>query len=479
MTPAISAARPAPAGAGLLEKIGFAALAGFVYLFISRLLDVSGSLSRLHIPFVLATLAGAAALLTGRVVAGIANRIVFCYAVLTAIFIAGLPFAFWRGGSFQMLRGSWLHSMLAVLLVTSLAVTYRDCKALLNVIALASFSAAVLGLLQGADTVEGRLALVGGRFSNPNDFALVLLIGLPFIWRIYDGGGQPGPIRRLAALAAGAVTAIGLLKTGSRTGIYALSFAAILILLRVPLITKIRVMALGVAAIVLALLLMPAHLRSRYLTFATADQDAAVSQTERTAVGFAASSARDRQILLRESLMVTLHHPVFGIGLGNFAAYVAQAGGGPDILLSNAWVGTHNTYTQISSEAGIPALIVFIVILVSSWRSLTRTIRSTRGDPRPLARDIHRTAHAMQICLGTFACSMMFFHFAYDMLPHLLVVLTLVLSRTSEVALAELGPAPAVAAIGFAPIRTRPATSLDRRQPTAVQARSARGIPGR
>jgi O-antigen ligase len=467
MTPGISAARQPESGSGFLQKIGFVALAGFVYVFTSRLLDVSGGLSHLHLPLVLAIVASAAAVLTGRILGGIKNRIVFWYAVLTGFFMAGLPFSFWRGGSFQVLREDWAHAMLVVLLVTALTTTFGECKALLNAIALASFTAAVLGLFfQGGATAEGRLVLVGGRFSNPNDYALVLLIGLPFIWRMYDGGGRPGLVRRLAALGIGVVTVIGLVKTGSRTGLYAVLFAAVLILLRVPPVAKVRLALFGIVVVLIALLLMPSYLRSRYLTFATADQEAATSQTERTAVGFAANSTRGREILLRESLALTLRHPVFGVGLGNFAAYLAQTSADEDVR-SNAWLGTHNTYTQLSSEAGIPALAIFIVILVSSWRSLTRVIRATREDPRPLALDIHRTAHAMQICLGSFACSMMFFHFAYDMLPHLLVVLTLVLSRTSEAALAEIGPAPPEAPV--AAFATRP----------AVQARSARATPGR
>ena len=58
---------------------------------------------------------------------------------------------------------------------------------------------------------------------------------------------------------------------------------------------------------------------------------------------------------------------------------------------------------------------------------------------------------------------MMFFHFAYDMLPHLLVVLVLVLSRISEAALTALGPAlPETPAAAFPPAPTRPAAAFTR-----------------
>ena len=163
MTPGIAAARQFESGAGFLQKIGFVALAGFVYVFVSRLLDVSGGLSHLHLPFVLGSVASAAALFTGRIIEAIKNRIALWYAVLTGLFIAGLPFSFWRGGSLQVLSQDWAHAMMVVLLVAALTVTYSECKTLLNAIALASFTAALLGLLfQGAATADGRLVLVGG-----------------------------------------------------------------------------------------------------------------------------------------------------------------------------------------------------------------------------------------------------------------------------------------------------------------------------
>jgi O-antigen ligase len=438
MAPAIPTTAPPETGAGFLQKAGFFALAGFVYCFVSRLLDVT--FYSLHVPFVLAIVAGAAAVLTGRFITRIRSRIAFLYALLTGYFAAGVPFVFWRAGSFHMLRYIWVRAMLVWLLVVALTATYQECKTLLNAIAMGSFTAALLGLFfKGAETVEGRLVLVGGRFSNPNDYGLALLIGIPFLWRLYHNAGRPGLLRRLAILGAGVVTLISFFRTGSRAGLYTLGFVLILILLRVSLATKLKVGMIAVVALGSALVLMPSHLRNRYLTFATSDREAAASTTERTAVGFAADSTTVRRVLLRQSLEITLRHPIFGIGLGNFAAYVAQTNADMNIR-DTTWLGTHNTYTQISSEAGIPALVIFIAILATSWRSLSRLIRATRGDSRPLARDIHATAHAMQICLGAFASFLVFFHFAYDMLPHLLVAVTLVLSRTAEAALAELAP---------------------------------------
>jgi O-antigen ligase len=44
---------------------------------------------------------------------------------------------------------------------------------------------------------------------------------------------------------------------------------------------------------------------------------------------------------------------------------------------------THNTYTQVSSECGIPALIIFVAILVSIFRTAKRIHRLSRKRPEP------------------------------------------------------------------------------------------------
>ena len=72
----------------------------------------------------------------------------------------------------------------------------------------------------------------------------------------------------------------------------------------------------------------------------------------------ATGSAWARKHLFMLSLSTTMEHPLFGIGPGNFA------------IVSGSWHGTHNTYTQFSSEAGIPSLMLFALILWSCLRNL-------------------------------------------------------------------------------------------------------------
>ena len=76
-------------------------------------------------------------------------------------------------------------------------------------------------------------------------------------------------------------------------------------------------------------------------------------------------SLQARSELLKESISLMLHHPIFGVGPGNFPAVTAT------------WRVAHNTYTELGAEAGVPGLLLFLALLGASMRR----IRSVRKLP--------------------------------------------------------------------------------------------------
>jgi O-antigen ligase len=76
-------------------------------------------------------------------------------------------------------------------------------------------------------------------------------------------------------------------------------------------------------------------------------------------------SASARTALLKRSIYVMLRHPILGVGLHNFPIYSFQG------KLS------HNSYTQVGAELGIPALVVYVMLMVSSFKTLGRIERET------------------------------------------------------------------------------------------------------
>jgi len=204
---AITTATPQPeTGTNFIQRIGYLAALGLTFVLCSRLLDVT--VPGLHLPQLLGGAALLCALVSGRLHVCLQTRVGVLYAFLTCWFAASVPFAEWHGGSFAVIRGTWLRTLVVWAIVVSLIATFDECRVILNTLALASVTAALVGVFKGRETVEGRLVVTGGTLSNPNDFALVLLIGLPFLWHLYSGGGRPGIARRVAALGGGCLTAV-------------------------------------------------------------------------------------------------------------------------------------------------------------------------------------------------------------------------------------------------------------------------------
>jgi O-antigen ligase len=120
----------------------------------------------------------------------------------------------------------------------------------------------------------------------------------------------------------------------------------------------------------------------------------------------AAESQEDHIAVLTRSIRYTLEHPVFGLGLGNF-----QVASGTWLNQPSAWVGTHNTFTEVSSEAGIPALVMFVVLLLTAMRNMRRVSR-TRVTSAGM--ELNLMARATLASLLAFAFGAFFVHLAYE-----------------------------------------------------------------
>lgn len=427
-------------GRNVLEQIGALAALAFVFLFVSRIAE---SAAFLHLPLLTAALGLLAMAASGAWMAAIKTRVAVIYALLTLLMLGGVPFGVWPGGAVDTIVYHWFQAVIASLLVMAAIVSFRQVSTLLNLIAWAVLLAALFGLREGVSSVEGRLVIGNGRFGNPNDLAFVLLLGLP-LWLRRMCEGRPGPFRRIASAGALAAILVCFLKTGSRAGLFALAVMLVLLFLRLSLSGKIALGLVAGTVFTVSFAVMPAYLRQRYFTFQSAAVDNLQTRVGRFSVGAAAASATQRQQNLTDSLKITLHHPVFGVGAGNFPVAQdqnARAAG----RRRGSWLGTHNTYTQISSECGVPALLLFLALLGVSLKTLAAARKRASQDPRPLAREMRQAVLAMEAIMWA-SCAFLFSaHMAYDITPYLLVALCFVLGRAVE---RELGPDSAPTAAG-------------------------------
>ncbi len=80
-----------------------------------------------------------------------------------------------------------------------------------------------------------------------------------------------------------------------------------------------------------------------------------------------------RDQLFHKSLVYTLQHPIFGVGPDQFSNYESNA---HDKEAKSLWHPTHCSWTQVSSECGIPALIFYVCGLGSAALLVNRAYRA-------------------------------------------------------------------------------------------------------
>jgi O-antigen ligase len=121
----------------------------------------------------------------------------------------------------------------------------------------------------------------------------------------------------------------------------------------------------------------------------------------------AVESTQDHLAVLDRSIAYTLEHPIFGLGLGNF-----QVASGLQLGQPSAWMGTHNTFTEVSSEAGVPALGLFLTLLITALVNMKKTSGAFALSPG--SPDLYLMARAALASLLSFVFGAFFAHLAYE-----------------------------------------------------------------
>jgi O-antigen ligase len=153
--------------------------------------------------------------------------------------------------------------------------------------------------------------------------------------------------------------------------------ALLLIFSRLRAQQKVAFLLLGAVGLIALINFLPQSLLARYsTTFNLDDKSAARTMGEESAV----ESSAARMEALRKSIVMTLQNPIFGVGPGNFmvaeAEMAKEKGERPD------WLQTHNGYTQVSSETGLPGFILYMCALYTSAGMALRVSRLAARNPR-------------------------------------------------------------------------------------------------
>ena len=121
------------------------------------------------------------------------------------------------------------------------------------------------------------------------------------------------------------------------------------------------------------------------MAFFSPDATARLDASHQRQLSSDIASSEGRKALLIQSISMTFQHPLLGVGPGVFS-YVSwdqrknTSGSGGQLLVS------HNTYTQVSSETGIPGFLLFVSGVYLCFKYTIRNYRRLRETDPVLAQ---------------------------------------------------------------------------------------------
>ncbi len=391
----------APRDSSFGQRAGFALLciftiSGYANEFATRLFHVKAYISTVSwvlLPLLL--------LLSGNLFSAFRSKIGWLWLMFLAWILLATPFSVWRGGSLALLVDYVPRCWIQLFYFAAFAISVRHLHRLMLFL-VASDVLLLIDCWWGGSTLSGRLEIPDSMFfRNANDLSLQLIIALTqFVYLLY----QREVWKRALGGAGIAASLVFMLETGARG-----AFLALLALAAVSLaLTKRRVRSILWAAPVVAatLLIAPSGVFHRVTLIGSQPDGAAAAARDQAAIG----SQTQRLALLRQSVNTALAHPLLGVGPGQFA--VAASGELAREGKPAPWLGTHNSYTEVASECGIPAFLLYVSViflaLISNLRIYRRTPdRESSGSLNALAFCLFASTLAYAVC--TF-----FFHVAYS-----------------------------------------------------------------
>ena len=435
--PVCSEVRPRPA---------FYLTVVFVFVVYARFPEIMEMVtgSAFHSVRVIVGLALIATLLFGGDLRAVFTKVGICLIGFSLWMCVCIPFSIWRGGSFRMLRDTWLMALFSFVIIASAVQGLEQCRRIMYALAAATVFIEAIALTMGR-LLEGRVALLAGTLGNANYLALMLLMGAPFC--LFVMRTKPGfSLLKLACLMALLCIPVTVSATGSRGGLVTLVIMFLMFFVPLPASQKVVVGLLSLILLVVAITWSTRSALDRFRTIFTASTPVRLTEAELSAK----ESMELRRELLLSSLQLTLRHPLMGVGPGMFsvanASFVEETTGRAN---ANAWHETHNTFTQISCEDGLPALFLYGLAMLFCFQIVG--LANKRARPYPALSSVRHMAFALRLALIAFTGTAIFASNAYMYYFPMLAGLCVALERATAAQVA------AQIQAGLAPLSGNPA----------------------
>ncbi len=341
--------------------------------------------------------------LTGTISRGLRHPIGKFWVAFAVCVALSLPFSIWRSGTLSLLVNYYPKSYMLYFYLCGCIVSVRQLRSMMTVLLTGAYSVLFVCFAFGSSE-NGRFSIPGSIFfENANELGLQLLLNITFFLYVFFTNRHI--LWKIISFAGTGLSIQYMLKTGSRG-----EFLGFLIVVLTTFLfskRKLIFVAAAVPVICLSLFVVPKETMHR-LTYIF------MGASEVVASNMSDLSSRDsqleRQKLFWDSIAYSFQYPLFGVGAGQFAVRVAgdkeKRGERPE------WLGTHNTYTQVSSETGLPAFVFYTLAITLCVRVNYVLFRRTAGQPE--FQEYYAIAFCMCLCSIAYAFSTCFFHIAYS-----------------------------------------------------------------
>jgi hypothetical protein len=326
--------------------------------------------------------------------------LLLCVAALLSMPLAVSPALAW-----EEFGGTFIRCVVIFVVIVNAVRTEARLRRLLLLAVLVSLwlSAGALDDYRlGNLTVEGYR--VGGHgsgiFGNSNDLALHLVTIIPIAAGLLFA--SRGILRKIFYAASVLLMTAAVVVTYSRGGFLGLVGAFAVLGWKLGRRHRLAVFAAGAALGVGLMAFAPGNYGLRLLSILIPSLDPVGSH-----------AAREGELM--RSLWVAVRRPFFGVGMGNY------------VLMSYDSHVTHNAYTQVAAELGTPALVCYLLFVVTPLRRMGRIWRGTIE--RPGERRFNYLAAGLQASLVGYMISSFFASVAYLWYVYYLVGYAVCLER--------------------------------------------------
>jgi len=329
--------------------------------------------------------------------------------ILLAQMTLCIPFAIWRGGAYHTVFDKFAKGVVIAMVISIAVVTVKQLKRLLwiqaSAVALVTFASIAL---RHYDPRDGRLSGVQlGILENPNDLAINIAISFPLAmaFMLYARGLK----KAIWSLALGFM-ALGVILTSSRSGLLAMLLSLGICIWEYGIKGKRQqlIIAMILAGVVgMGVALSSSHYRARVASIALGDVEGAGDK----------GSMAARKELLKRSMSVALHHPIFGVGPGCFP------------LIDEGWRVAHNAYSELAAEGGFPALFLFLLSFWAAFRNIAQVRKSARYRDD---KELQVFTQALWAGLVAYLAGSLFASTEYSLYPYFMVAHTCVVLRIAS-----------------------------------------------